>query len=113
MHELSLAESVIDLVEDAARREGFVRVKTVFIQIGKLSCVAPEALRLALDIAAMSTCLDGAELEILAIAGEGECPVCRATVVMETAYVCCPQCGACPINIVRGMEMRVTELDVE
>lgn len=113
MHELSLAENIVELIEDAARREGFIRVKTVFIEIGKLSCVAPEALRVALDHAARGTCLDGAGLAIHCVEGKGECPACSASVAMETSYDYCPQCGAYPLKVVRGMEMRVTELDVE
>jgi hydrogenase nickel incorporation protein HypA/HybF len=113
MHELSLAESVVELIEDTARRENFTRVKTVFMEIGKLSCVAHDALRIALDHAARNTCLDGARLEILCVDGAGECPVCGASVTMETSYDCCPQCGAHPLTVLRGTEMRVVELDVE
>ena len=113
MHELSLAESVVELIEDAARRENFARVKTVFMEIGKLSCVAPDALRIALDHAARNTCLDGAKLEIFSVDGLGECPVCSVRVTMETSYDCCPQCGAHPLTVMRGAEMRVLELDVE
>lgn len=113
MHELSLAESIVELIEDAARREGFVRAKTVFMEIGGLSCVAPDALRVALDHAAQDTCLEGARLEIRCIAAEGECPACCMKVAMETSWDVCPQCGAHPLKVLHGMEMRVVELDVE
>lgn len=113
MHELSLAESIIELIEDAARREDFVSVKTVFMEIGRLSCVAPDALHVAFEHAARGTCLAGAELEIRNINGAGECPACGASVAMETVYDCCPQCGAHPLRVLQGMEMRVAELDVE
>lgn len=113
MHELSLAESVVELIEDAARRENFTRVKTVFMEIGKLSCVAPDALRVALDHAARGTCLDGAVLEIHSVEGEGDCLTCGASAAMETTFDCCPRCGAHPLKVMQGMEMRVTELDVE
>ena len=112
MHELSLAENVVNLIEDAARREGFARVRTVFMEIGKLSCVAPDALRIALDHAARGTCLEDAGLEMLFIEGEGECSGCGVRMAMETTYDVCPQCGD-PLKVSRGMEMRVTELDVE
>lgn len=113
MHELSLAENVVALIEDAARREGFVQVRTVFMEIGKLSCVAPDALRTALHYAAQETCLDRAELEIAFVEGKGECRACGAEVSMETTYDICPRCGGHAIKVVRGLEMRVTELDVE
>ena len=55
MHELSLAESAVDLIEQAAVRDGFARVRTVFIEIGRLSCVDPEALRFDLEQPAIAT----------------------------------------------------------
>ncbi|MFY9327129.1 MAG: hydrogenase maturation nickel metallochaperone HypA [Georgfuchsia sp.] len=113
MHELSMAESVIELIEGASRQENFVRVKTVFMEIGKLSCVSPDALRFAFEHVARETYLDGARLEIRCVNGAGECPDCRASVAMETTCDCYSQCGPYPLKVLRGLEMRVMELDVE
>ena len=45
MHEMSLAESVLQLVEETAIREKAQRVKLVVLEIGRLSSVEPEAMR--------------------------------------------------------------------
>ena len=45
MHEMSLAEGVLQIVEDAGRTQGFSRVKAVILEIGQLSAVEPEAMR--------------------------------------------------------------------
>ena len=113
MHELSLAASAIELIEDAARRDGFIRVRTVFMEIGSLSCVATDALQVAFKHAARDTCVAGARVDIHCVPAEGECPACGAGVAMETCYDFCPQCGAHPLKVLRGMEMRVVELEVE
>ncbi|MEN9315786.1 MAG: hydrogenase maturation nickel metallochaperone HypA, partial [Pseudomonadota bacterium] len=63
MHELSLAENAIELIEMTARREGFTRVHRICIEIGVLSCVEPEALRFALEAAGTGTCAAGAEID--------------------------------------------------
>ena len=44
MHEMALAEGVLQLIEDAAQREIFARVTTIWLEIGQLSSVEPEAL---------------------------------------------------------------------
>ena len=44
MHEISLAGSVINLIEAAAAREGFSRVRQVRCEIGELACVEADAL---------------------------------------------------------------------
>ena len=49
MHEMSLAESVRQIIEDAARKQGFTRVKTVWLEIGQLACVEKESLRFCFD----------------------------------------------------------------
>jgi hydrogenase nickel incorporation protein HypA/HybF len=113
MHELSLAYSAIELIEKAARRESFGRVRVLRMEIGRLSCVEPEALRFAFESAAAGTCAEGAQLEIDRVEGSGACPACGAAVAMEQVYDLCPACGAHPLRVVRGLEMRVKHLDVE
>ena len=113
MHELSLAESALGLIEEAARREGFARVRVVRLEIGALACVEPEALRFAFEAVARNTCAEGARLDILPVAGEGECPACGLRAAMETGYDLCPRCEIRPLTVRRGMEVRVKDLDVE
>src|SRR5512135_876906 len=42
MHEMSLAEGVLQVIEDYAKKEGYCRVKTVKLEIGRLSGAEPE-----------------------------------------------------------------------
>ena len=64
MHELSLAEGVLDLIEETARREGFSRVHGVWLEIGRQSAVEPEAMRFCFDAVVRGTLAEGARLEI-------------------------------------------------
>lgn len=71
MHELSLAEEAVRIVEDAARREGSVRVRAVFVEIGCDSCTMPEALAFCFESAAKGGIAEGARLEITRMPGDG------------------------------------------
>ncbi len=71
MHEMALAESMLEIVEDTARRNGAARVKTVWLEIGALSHVAPEALRFCFDAVTRGGIADGAQLTIVATPGRG------------------------------------------
>jgi hydrogenase nickel incorporation protein HypA/HybF len=71
MHELTLAQSVVDIVEEAARREGATRVASVRVELGALSHVEPESLAFAFEVAAREGCARGARLEICRISGHG------------------------------------------
>ena len=121
MHEMSLAEGVLQIVEDAARGAGsgadnaggFARVKTVFIEIGQLSSVEPDAMRFCFDAVTRGTLAEGAQLEVIEVAGEGLCFNCNTTVPLAALYDPCPACGGYPVQPTGGTEMRVKELEVE
>jgi hydrogenase nickel incorporation protein HypA/HybF len=113
MHELSLAESVRGIIEDAAREQGFTRVKTVWLEIGQLSCVEQEAMRFCFDEAMKDSIAAGAQLEIIEIPGQGKCDQCGHKAKIATLYEPCPQCGSYAMRVIAGDAMRVRELEVE
>lgn len=113
MHEMSLAEGVLQLVSETARREAASCVKTVVLEIGKLSAVEPEALKFCFDAVTQGTIAQGAVLEIIAVPGVGWCLVCNATVAMEELYGACPKCGNHQVQTTGGNEMRVKEIEIE
>ncbi len=113
MHEMSLAEGVLQLIEDAAQREGFTRVTGVWLEIGQLAAVEPEALRFCFDAVTRSSVAEGAKLEIVDLHGQGWCLKCCVTVPMSESLGACPQCGSHQVQVTGGTEMRVKELEVE
>jgi hydrogenase nickel insertion protein HypA len=76
MHEMSLAMAVLQIVEDAASEQRFQRVKTVFLEIGELAAVEPEAMRFCFDAVIRGTLAEGAVLKVIEVAGEGLCFNC-------------------------------------
>ncbi len=67
MHELSLARSVVAIVEEAA---GARRVLRVTLEIGERATVLPEAMTFCFEVVARGTVLEGAGLEILRTPGD-------------------------------------------
>lgn len=112
VHELSIAEHALAIIEEAAQREGFTRVHRVRVEVGRLSHVQPEALRFAFDTVCAGTCADGAVLEILEAPGEGECPRCLVRLPMDVEPAWCPSCDGSPLRVVGGTRMAVRDLDV-
>ncbi|HEY3431153.1 MAG TPA: hydrogenase maturation nickel metallochaperone HypA [Rhodocyclaceae bacterium] len=113
MHEMSLAEGVLQLIEDAAKREGFQRVTAVWLEIGQLAAVETEALKFCFDAVTRNSVAEGAKLEIVDLPGQGWCMKCCATVAMSEHMGACPQCGSHQVQVTGGSEMRVKELEVE
>lgn len=113
MHEMSLAEGMLQLIEDAARQQAFSRVKTVWLEIGALSGVEPEALAFCFDAVTRSSIVEGARLEMIRIPGQAWCMPCEKSVEVVEAHAACPCCGSYQLQVTGGNEMRVKELEVE
>lgn len=109
---MSLAENVLQLIEDAAKREGFTKVKTVSLEIGRLAVVEPEALDFCFEAVTRGSIAEGAALEIVDIPGGGWCKRCQAQVEVTDTIAQCPQCEGFDVVVNRGTEMRVKALDV-
>jgi hydrogenase nickel incorporation protein HypA/HybF len=113
MHEMALAEEVLQIVEDAARREGFRRVRALWLEIGQLSSVEPEAMRFCFEAVARDSVADGARLEIVAVAGSAWCETCAAPVALANFGDACPDCGGYRLKVTGGTQMRVQQLEAE
>ncbi len=113
MHEMALAEGVLQLVEETAMREKAQRVKLVVLEIGCLSSVEPEAMRFCFEAVTSGGIAQGAALEIVVVPGEGWCMACGETVPMEEPYAACPRCGGYQLRPTGGTAMRVREIEIE
>lgn len=113
MHEASLAGGILQLVEDAARREGFRRVTQLRLQAGQLAGVEPRALRFALEALSPGTCLQDAHFEIEEPPGEAWCLPCGQTVAIAQRGDACPHCGHYQLQPTGGTELKVLDMLVE
>ena len=113
MHEMSLAEGIVQLIEETAAAQGFSQVKTVFVEIGRLSSVEPEALAFCFEAVIRGSIAEGAKLEIIDVPGTGVCLSCGKEVPVAALYDPCPLCGDYQLRVTGGTEMRVKELEVD
>jgi len=112
MHELSLCEGVIQLIEQQAKAQHFNKVTTVWLEIGALAGVEIEAMHFSFDAVAKGTIADAAKLEIIAVKGMAACSSCKQQIEIMARFEICPKCGHYPLNILTGEEMRIKELEV-
>lgn len=110
MHEMSLAVSILEIVEDTARAQGAARVKEITLEIGALAGVEVEALRFCLEVVLHGGLAEGAALVIETTPGLGWCMACGASVGIEQLYDACPLCGAYQVTATGGTAMRVRDL---
>lgn len=111
MHEMALAEGIVQLVEEAA--SGCARVRAVYLEIGDLAAVEQDALRFCFESVAEHTAAQDARLEITRVEGRGRCRECGNESRIAALYDACPACGSYRVEVIAGDEMRVRELEVE
>ncbi|MDD5585602.1 MAG: hydrogenase maturation nickel metallochaperone HypA [Alphaproteobacteria bacterium] len=69
MHEMSLCESIVKIVERQAQKERVCRVVTVRVALGDQSCASEESLNFCFPIVAKGTLAEGAALAFIRTAG--------------------------------------------
>ena len=112
MHEVALAEGVLRIVMDAARASAAARVHTVWVELGVLAHVEPEALAFCFDAVTRGSVAEGATLDIVHTAGAAWCMSCSVQVPLAKLGDACPRCGSYQLQVLQGDEMRVKEIGI-
>lgn len=112
MHELSLSEGMLALIEQKAAAEGFTQVQQVWLEVGKLSHVEPQAMAFCFDAVVAGTLAEGAHLELINVPGKGQCKQCDKVSTVQHLYDACPQCGEFGLEIIQGMDVKIKSMAV-
>ena len=112
MHEMALAEGVLQIVEDAARAGAAQRVQAVRLELGALSHVERDALRFCFEAVTRGSVAEGARLDILDTPGRAWCMPCSAAVPLQRLGDACPHCGSYQLQVTQGEEMRVRDIEI-
>lgn len=108
MHELSLAESIVEIVTE---RRDAARVRRIRVEVGRALSVVPEALRFCFEVVARGGPLQGAEIEIEEVPISGRCRSCEWEGFLEGFLPLCPRCAG-GVEMVSGKELRISEVEV-
>ena len=113
MHELTLANSLVELACDYARRNGALRVSSITIRLGVL-CGISRALYFCFEPACRGTRCEGASLTIIESPVSVFCENCNETKTPRTLYnLRCPDCGRPTPRVLSGREMDLVAIEVE
>ncbi|WP_213804729.1 hydrogenase maturation nickel metallochaperone HypA [Granulicella sp. dw_53] len=112
MHELSIAISMIDQIQEESESRGGLTVKAVHLSLGLLSGVDKDALQFCYKAACQGTFLEGSQLVIEVVPIVLYCPACltesRPVSIQQLA---CPECRTAG-RVIRGHELEVASLEV-
>jgi hydrogenase nickel incorporation protein HypA/HybF len=113
VHELSLAQNIVEIVQNAARDNGGGRVVAVGLRIGDLSGVVADSLTFCFSAITAGTPLEGASLHIDRVPVQARCRDCTAECSVEDLTFFCPACGSGNLELTSGRELQVSHIEVE
>ena len=112
MHELSIAQSIVEMVEEVAQREGAARVSSINLRLGAMSSVVEEALLFSFEVVAAGTAAEGARLAVEKVPLVVFCPTCDAESTLSAPVFTCPRCGQPTHTVVSGKELEVMSVEL-
>lgn len=113
MHEMSLAQNILDIVLKTATANEVKKVLRITIRAGQLRGIVPEQIKFCFGFVAKDSLAEGAELVVNSVPIRARCKRCQeAFFVKQHAFVC-PACGGDKVDLLQGMELLVENIEVE
>ncbi|MFZ5915948.1 MAG: hydrogenase maturation nickel metallochaperone HypA [Chloroflexota bacterium] len=113
MHELSITESIMEIVLRHAGQAGAARVTQIDLVIGDLSSIVDDSVQFYFDLISQGTLAENARLVFHRVPGQLRCWDCQATFAPDGRVYLCPECGGVRVEVVAGREFRVESIEVE
>lgn len=111
MHEMSIAQSLLEMVSEESRHHGLDQVKVIKIQVGVLAAVVAEALEFCFQIVSRETIASGATLDIETVPAVARCPRCKIFFEVEDQIFLCPECDEPTMDLVSGRELTLLSIE--
>lgn len=113
MHELSIAQSIIDVAKREAENHRAQTINFIEVEIGELAGVMIDSLTFCYDSIRTHAGLDTTELKIISVPGKGTCLECGAEFHAESLFDPCPKCEAFRTKITGGKNMQIRAINVD
>jgi hydrogenase nickel incorporation protein HypA/HybF len=105
MHELSLAEALIDQILAVAKENNLAKVDEVIIETGVLKQVVPEMMQEAFFAVSDETIAEGSKLTIIETSAKAKCRKCEQEFEPEIDSFLCPDCQVASVDILKGNDI--------
>jgi hydrogenase nickel incorporation protein HypA/HybF len=115
MHELSVTESILNIVLKHAQTNKADKVLTIGLRIGELSELVGECIQHYFDYLSKGTIAEGATLDIERSPIIFECNDCKNTFqvsLSETKDFTCPECHGVKVRLTSGREFYIKDITI-
>ena len=113
MHEMSIAQSLVEILHEEMAKHQVQTLRSVRLHIGQLSAIVPESLSFCFEVMTSGTEMEGAELVMEIIPLKGVCRKCERPFEIQDYTFICPHCGSPEIDTVAGQDLSIVEMEVD
>ncbi len=114
MHELSITQSILDIVLRHAQRADAGRIVAINLVIGELTGFVDDSIQFYFDFLSKDTMAQDARLNFQRIAPLARCHACGAEYTPPDSRLwTCPECEALGGEVIAGREFSVASIEIE
>jgi hydrogenase nickel incorporation protein HypA/HybF len=117
MHELSIAQSLIEIVQQEMAKHQVTQLRKITLKYGRLSQVVPDALEFAFEMLAKGTSLEGAVFTMVEVPLRVACRACAIEFCPtdeEMILMTCPACGEeFGHKVLEGKELYIDNIEAD
>jgi hydrogenase nickel incorporation protein HypA/HybF len=113
MHELGIAASILDCVDQEAGRHPGQHISKVGVKIGELAGVDPDALQFGFEVLVKDTEREPLALEVEFVPRVQRCSKCAYEFRMTEFDPRCPLCGEFATTCISGEELDIAYMEVD
>jgi len=114
MHELSIAASIVDAVNESVSGYPGARVKEVRLRVGALASVIEDSLQFCWGVSIEGTPLEGSKLVVRILPVVVHCGSCGKQGELESLQSFrCPHCGEPASDLRQGRELEIESIEID
>ncbi len=113
MHEFSVIQNILDIVDDIIEENGLKKVTKVKLLIGKMRQIVPETMRFAFEAATKDTPLEAATLEMTFKPIHMKCKQCEKEFIVHENCYFCESCQSSDLSVIHGQELIIESVEGE
>lgn len=113
MHELSIAQDILDIVKQNVPEQELNKVRIIKLKIGEFAGIVTDSLEFCFEAITAETSLNGVKLDIENVKVKAACKSCKQSFKVQNNVFRCPFCNGFDIELKSGTELQVIEFELE
>lgn len=113
MHELSVAQNIVDIIEQHVPAPDLPKVRTIRLRIGTAAGIVVDSLEFSFGVITNETPLHHAALAVETVPFSIMCKRCGRESANEQGIVLCSFCGSSDTTVIAGTELQIGSIELD